>query len=166
MAIQKTLLLVFHSMTGGTEQMTHALAQGVAAESGIRVRMQHALQTMPEDVLAADGYVFATPENLGAISGLMKDFFDRCYYPALEKINGRPYASLICAGSDGQNAARQIERIATGWRLRSIAEPLVVCTHAQTKAEILGKKNIATKDLARCAELGSLMAEGLALGIF
>lgn len=166
MAIQKTLLLVFHSMTGGTEQMAHALAQGVTAESGIRVHMQHAIQTMPEDVLAADGYVFATPENLGAVSGLMKDFFDRCYYPALEKINGRPYASLICAGSDGQNAARQIERIATGWRLRSIAEPLVVCTHAQTKAEILGKKNIATKDLARCAELGSLMAEGLALGIF
>ncbi len=166
MAIQKTLLLVFHSMTGGTEQMTHALAQGVAAESGIRVRMQHALQTMPEDVLAADGYVFATPENLGAISGLMKDFFDRCYYPALEKINGRPYASLICAGSDGQNAARQIERIATGWRLRSIAEPLIVCTHAQSTAEILGKKSIATKDLARCTELGSLMAEGLALGIF
>jgi NAD(P)H-dependent FMN reductase len=166
MAIQKTLLLVFHSMTGGTEQMTYALAQGVAAESGIRVRMQHALQTMPEDVLAADGYVFATPENLGAISGLMKDFFDRCYYPALEKINGRPYASLICAGSDGQNAARQIERIATGWRLRSIAEPLIVCTHAQSTAEILGKKSIATKDLARCTELGSLMAEGLALGIF
>jgi multimeric flavodoxin WrbA len=166
MAIQKTLLLVFHSMTGGTEQMAHALAQGVTAESGIRVHMQHALQTMPEDVLAADGYVFATPENLGAISGLMKDFFDRCYYPALEKINGRPYASLICAGSDGQNAARQIERIATGWRLRSIAEPLIVCTHAQSTAEILGKKSIATKDLARCAELGSLMAEGLALGIF
>jgi multimeric flavodoxin WrbA len=166
MAIQKTLLLVFHSMTGGTEQMAHALAQGVTAESGIRVHMQHATQTLPEDVLAADGYVFATPENLGAISGLMKDFFDRCYYPALEKINGRPYASLICAGSDGQNAARQIERIATGWRLRSIAEPLIVCTHAQSTAEILGKKSIATKDLARCAELGSLMAEGLALGIF
>ena len=166
MTIQKTLLLVFHSMTGGTEQLAHALAQGATAESGIRVHMQHAMQTMPEDVLAADGYVFATPENLGAVSGLMKDFFDRCYYPALEKINGRPYASLICAGSDGQNAARQIERIATGWRLRAIADPLIVCTHAQSTAEILGKKSIATKDLARCAELGSLMAEGLALGIF
>jgi multimeric flavodoxin WrbA len=74
-------------------------------------------------VLEADGYVFATPENLAAISGLMKDFFDRCYYPALDRISGRPYAALVCAGSDGQNAARQIERIATGWRLRRVAEP-------------------------------------------
>ena len=92
----------------------------------------HALDAGPADVLAADGYIFATPENLAAIAGLMKDFFDRTYYAALERINGRPYATLICAGSDGQNAARQIMRIATGWRLRPIAEPLIVCTHAQT----------------------------------
>ena len=64
-------------------------------------------------MLTGDGYIFGTPENLAAISGLMKDFFDRTYYPVLERINGRPYATLICAGSDGHNAARQIERIAT-----------------------------------------------------
>jgi multimeric flavodoxin WrbA len=94
----------------------------------------------PEDVLAADGYLFVTPENLGAMSGLLKDFFDRSYYAALERINGRPYASLICAGSDGSNAARQIARIATGWRLKAIAEPLIVCTHAQTPPAILQRR--------------------------
>ena len=162
----KTLLVVYHSMTGGTDQMAQALAAGAVAENGVSVRLLHASVADANDVIAADAYVFATPENLAAISGLMKDFFDRCYYPALERINGRPYAALICAGSDGQNAARQIERIATGWRLRPVAAPLIVCTHAQTAEEILSPKTINAADLERCRELGAALASGLALSIF
>src|SRR3712207_4502218 len=115
----KTLLIVFHSLTGGTRQMAEAAFRGAASEAGTHTRLLYAPNAGPEDVLAANSYIFATPENLAAIAGLMKDFFDLTYYPALERINGRPYATLICAGSDGQNAARQIERIATGWRLRA-----------------------------------------------
>ena len=96
----------------------------------------------------------------------MKDFFDRTYYAALDRINGRPYAALICAGSDGSTAARQIERIATGWRLRPTAAPLVVCTHAQTPEEILRAKQIPPEDLRRCEEFGAAMAAGLSLGVF
>lgn len=162
----KTLLIVYHSMTGGTEQMARAVVAGAAAESGVTVRRLHASMAQAHDVIDADAYVFATPENLAAISGLMKDFFDRCYYPALDRINGRPYATLICAGSDGQNAARQIERIATGWRLRPMAEALIVCTRAQTPEQILAPKTIATVDLLRCQELGNTLATGLALGVF
>lgn len=162
----KTLLVVFHSMTGATRQMADALAEGAALESQVRVRTLHASATQAIDVIDADAYVFATPENLAAISGLMKDFFDRCYYPVLERINGRPYATLICAGSDGQNAARQIERIATGWRLRPVAAPLIVCTHAQTAEAILAPKTVDAADLERCRELGAMLASGLALGIF
>ena len=117
----KTLLIVFHSLTGGTRQMAEAAARGAEAQSDVSVRLLRAVEAQPEDVLGADGYIFATPEMLAAISGLMKDFFDRTYYPALERINGRPCAMLICAGSDGQNAARQIARIATGWRLRVLS---------------------------------------------
>ena len=117
-------------------------------------------------MLAADGYIFATPENLAAIAGLMKDFFDRTYYPVLDRVNGRPYAALICAGSDGQNAARQIERIATGWRLRPVADPIIVCTHAQTPETILAPKLIGSADLARCEEIGATLAAGLAAGIY
>lgn len=162
----KTLLLVFHSMTGATEQMIRAVAQGAAIEPEVAVRLLHASAAGPDDVLAADGYVFATPENLAAISGQMKDFFDRSYYGALDHINGRPYASLICAGSDGSNAARQITRIATGWRLREIASPLIVCTHAQTTEAILAAKTIAPDELARGEELGAAFATGLAMGAF
>jgi len=73
---------------------------------------------------------------------------------------------LICAGSDGTNAARQIERIATGWRLKPIADPVIVCTHAQTPEQILRPKHIAAEDLARCEELGATLAAGLDLGIY
>src|SRR4051795_2130670 len=136
----RTLLIAFHSLTGGTRQMAEAAARGAQTQSEVSVRLLPAVQAQPEDVLGADGYIFATPEMLAAISGLMKDFFDRTYYPALERINGRPYAILICAGSDGQNAARQIARIATGWRLQAVAEPIIVCTHAQTPVAIFARK--------------------------
>ena len=162
----KTVLVVYHSMTGGTRQMVDALVAGMALEPGISVNLRHAASAAADDLIEAAGYVFATPENLAAISGVMKDFFDRCYYPALEKINGRPYATLICAGSDGSNAARQIVRIATGWRLRQVAEPLIVCTHAQTPEAILAPKLISARDLDRCRELGTQVAAGIALGIY
>ena len=162
----KTLLIVYHSMTGGTEQLAHAAARGAQSEAGVHVRLLTAPQAGPDDVLAADAYLFACPENLAAIAGLMKDFFDRCYYPALDRIQGRPYAALVCAGSDGGNALRQIERIATGWRLKAVAPGLVVCTHAQTPERILAPKVIGADELARCAELGEGLAAGLSAGVF
>ncbi len=162
----KTLLIVYHSLTGGTRQMAEAAAQGARSEPDVDVRLLTAPDAGGDDVLAADGYIFATPENLAALAGKMKDFFDRSYYPALDRINGRPYATLICAGSDGDNAARQIARIATGWRLRAIADPLIVCTHAQTPEAILAPKQIGAEDLERCTEVGAALAAGLASGIF
>ena len=164
--MMKTLLIAYHSMTGGTEQMVQAAAAGAAAEAAVEVRVRRAAQAGPRDVLEADGYLFATPENLASMAGLMKDFFDRCYYPALDRIQGRPYATLVCAGSDGQNAVRQIERIATGWRLKAVLPALIVCTHAQTPEAILRAKQIDDADLERCREIGAGLAAGLALGVF
>ncbi|MHB8812778.1 MAG: flavodoxin family protein [Steroidobacteraceae bacterium] len=162
----KCLLIVHHSVTGGTLQMAQAAAAGARREAGVNVQLEAAAATGPQALLESDGYIFACPENLAAMSGVMKDFFDRTYYPVLDRIQGRPYAILVCAGSDGSNAARQIERIATGWRLRDIAPPLIVCTHAQTPEQILQSKQIGAQDLARCEELGATLAAGLALGIF
>lgn len=162
----KTLLIVYHTHTGGTLQMARAAAGAAGAEAGIAVRLSKAVETTADDVLAADGFIFATPENLAGMAGMLKDLFDRTYYAALDRVNGRPYATLICAGSDGAGAARQIERIATGWRLKPVAPPLIVCTHAQTPQAILAPKHIAADELARCTELGGAIAAGLALGIF
>jgi flavodoxin len=162
----KTLLIVFHSLTGGTRQMAAAVAEGASGEPQVAVRLLAAADAGAADVVSADGYIFATPENLAAMAGRMKDFFDRTYYPALDRINGRPYATLVCAGSDGDNAVRQIARIATGWRLRPVAAPLIVRTHAQTPEAILAPKTIGSADLTACREIGAALAIGMATGIF
>jgi len=174
----KTLLVVYDSVTGGARQMAWAAAQGAvdcAAEGenggagsapGVTCRLLHADDATPDDVLAADAYLFVSPEMLAALSGRMKSFFDRAYYPALDRLQGRPYAVLVCAGSDGENAVRQIERIATGWRLKAVAAPIIVCTHAQTPEAIAAPKTIGPDDLRRCEEVGATLAAGLAMGVF
>lgn len=159
-----SLLIVYHSRTNGTQQM--AAAAYAAAREDADVRLIRAEDASPEDLLTSDGYLFASPENLASLSGAMKEFFDRCYYPVLGKLEGRPYAQMICAGSDGENAVRQLARIATGWRLKAVQSPLIICTHAQTEAEILAEKTISETDLEKCRALGSALAAGLAMGVF
>ena len=158
------LLIVYHSRTGGSRQMAVAAADAARAE--LAVDLKRAADTGPDDLLAADGYIFCAPENLAAISGVMKDFFDRCYYPVLGRIEGRPYAQMVCAGSDGRNAARQTARIAQGWRLREVQAPLIVCTHAQTPEAILAQKVIPDDQLSLCRDLGAAMGAGIGLGVF
>lgn len=158
------LLIVYHSRTGGSLQMAQAAFEAAETEGGARLLC--ASQAQVADLTEAAGYLFVAPENLASLSGDMKEFFDRCYYPVLGQLEGRPYAQMICAGSDGAGAVRQLARIATGWRLKEVQPPLIVCTHAQTQAEILAPKVISDADRARCAELGAAFGAGLAMGAF
>ncbi len=158
------LLIVYHSRTGGSQQMAESAAQ--AARDEAETTLLEAERTTPDALLEADGYLFCAPENLASLSGMMKEFFDRCYYPVLGRIEGRPYAQMICAGSDGTGAARQLSRIATGWRLKEVQQPLIICTHAQNPEAILAKKTIAPGDLSNCRDLGLAMAAGLSMGVF
>src|SRR5687767_14191025 len=137
--------------------MAEAAARGARAQE-VSVRMIGAREATGDDVLGADGYIFVTPENLASMAGVMKDFFDRTYYAALDRIAARPYATLVCAGSDGTNAVRQIARICTGWRLKTVCEPIIVCTNAQTPEAILAAKTIGPDDLKRCEETGGALA--------
>ena len=158
------LLIIWHSRTGASEVMARAAADAAAAECA--VRMVEADDTQPSDVLAAAGYLFVCPENLASMTGAMKEFFDRCYYPVLGQIEGRPYAVMVAAGSDGAGAVRQIERIATDWRLKRIADSMIVCTHAQSPEEIAAPKVLGEAELALCSELGAMFGAGLSMGIF
>ena len=159
----KKLLIVWHSMTGGSGAMARAACAGAA---DVEVKLLYASDAREDDMLSADGYIFVFPENLAAISGVMKAFFDRCYYPCLGQIEGRPYAIIVCAGSDGSNAVKQAERIATGWRLKKVADSVIVCTHAQTPEAILAIKKIGEADLRQARDLGAALAAGLAMGVF
>ena len=162
----RQLLIIWHSMTGGSEALARAAYDGACRAQGVNVEMLNADDVGAAQVMAADGYLFAFPENLAAISGGMKSFFDRCYYPCLGTLNGRPYAMIVCAGSDGRNAVAQAERITTGWRLRQIAESRIVCTHAQTSEAILAPKTINEDDQQAAADLGEQIATGLLMGIY
>ncbi len=159
---EPSLLIIWHSRTGASAAMARAAAKGAGA-AGL---LMPAADALPQMLLAADGYIFCCPENLGSMSGMMKEMFDRAYYPVLGQIEGRPYATLIAAGSDGEGAQRQIDRIATGWRLRRVAAPLIVNLHAQTPEAIAAQKQVPAKVLKQCHEVGEALAEGLRLGMF
>lgn len=157
-----SLAIVWHSRTGASEALARAAARG----AGDGARLIAAADAQAGDLLAAGGFLFICPENLGALSGQMKELFDRTYYPLLGQVEGRPYASIISAGSDGAGAQRQLDRIVTGWRLRRVAEPLIVNLAAQTPAEILAAKTVPASQLDLAAELGMALAQGLEHGIF
>ena len=156
------LLIVWHSRTGASL----ALAKAAAAGAGNGARLLAASDAMPEDLLGAGGYLFACPENLATMSGAMKEMFDRCYYPMLGRIEGRAYATVIAAGSDGHGAQAQLDRIATGWRLRRVAEPMIVNLAAQSAQEIMAAKTVPGAVLIQARELGAGLASGLEQGIF
>lgn len=158
----QNLLVVWHSRTG----TARAMADAAIENAGDTALMLPAEAVQPADLIAAGGYLFICPENLATMSGMMKEMFDRCYYPVLGRIEGRPYATAIAAGSDGEGAGRQIDRIATGWRLKRVADHLIVNTAAQRPEEILADKIVARQELARCRDLGAGLAEGLRQGVF
>jgi len=149
------LLLIFAGHAGGrTHAMVDAVKRGVAAsEEDVELRAVPALQAGIEDLLWANGLLIGTPEHFGYMAGAIKDFFDRTFYPAQDRVEGLPYAIFVSAGNDGTGAIGSIERIALGYRLRKCAEPLIV------------KGDPGAQDLQRCADLGQTLAAGLALGI-
>lgn len=163
------LLIVWHSRTGTARQMAEAARDGALevlreldAVARVPIGLRRAAEVTLEEVLAAQGYLFCAPENLATLSGEMKEFFDRCYYGALDLVNGRPYLALVAAGSDGSGAVRQIERICTGWRLRPLAPAHIVLTHAQTPDAIMAPKTLPEAERERCRTLGATMAAWLA----
>jgi len=163
------LLIVWHSRTGTARQMAEAARDGALealreldAVARVPIGLRRAAEVTLEEVLAAQGYLFCAPENLATLSGEMKEFFDRCYYGVLDRVNGRPYLALVAAGSDGSGAVRQIERICTGWRLRPLAPAHIVLTHAQTPDAIMTPKTLPEAERERCRTLGATMAAWLA----
>lgn len=152
----RRLLIVAHSPSGNTARLSDAVLRGARSANSavIEVALRPPLQAGPDDVLAAQAIILGTTENLGYMCGALKDFFDRIYYPCLERTQGLPYALYIRAGQDGTGTRRAIESIATGLRWRAVQEPLL-CRGAFSEDFV-----------PRCEELGALMAAGLEAGIF
>lgn len=152
----KHLLIVYHSQSGSTSRMAEAVIRGANNPDieNVEVRVRDALDATPDDVLWADGYIFGTPENFGYMSGALKYFFDRIYYPCLDKVGGRPYALFVRAGNDGSGALSSISRIVTGLAIREVQEPVLIAG------------DFDESRLPECEELGMAMAAGLEAGVF
>lgn len=156
MSARKQLLIVAHTPSPNTEQLRDAVIAGASSPeiSGIDVAFVTALQAKPQDVLHASAIILGTTENLGYMSGGLKDFFDRIYYPCLEQTQGMPFAAWIRAGNDGTGTSRGIKTITTGLRWRAVQEPLIL--KGEWREEFVGQ----------CQELGLAMAAGLEAGVF
>ena len=148
------LLIVYHSQTGHTRTMARAVLRGARRTPEVETRLKMALRAGLDDLLWAHGLLLGTPENFGYMSGALKNFLDRTYYPAQGKVDGLPYAVFISAGNDGRGALSSIERIARGYPLKPVCEP------------IIARGEPGTEVLQHCEELGETMASGVAWGIF
>ena len=134
--------------------MSEAIIGAALATGAVDVIARRAADATLEDLTAADGYLFGTPETFGSLSGMLKDFFERTFYPAQGLLQGRPYALFVCAGNDGSGAVAAIQRIARGYGWREV-QPALVVPSAAVEARLL-----------ECEELGTTMALGLAMGVF
>jgi multimeric flavodoxin WrbA len=150
------LLLIYGGHSGGrTAAMVEAVVAGIeqAAEE-LECRVKPALAADAADLLWAHGLLIGTPEHFGYMSGAVKDFMDRCFYPVEGRVDGLPYALFVSAGNDGAGAVSSIERIALGFKWKCIAEP------------VIARGNLTPADLASCRELGQTVAAGLVYGVF
>ena len=149
----KQLLVVYHSQSGRNEQLAYAAAQAASREGG-NVVLRRAAEAGVRELLACDGLLLFTPENCGALPGGMKDFLDRCFYPANTRDTVRPYAVFLCTGNDGSGAVRELQRIAKGLVLKPVSEPMF-CRGAPDEQAV----NSA-------CELAAAMVAGLEMGIY
>lgn len=150
----RRLLVVYHTQSGNTGRLAEAVVAGAGRVDGVETRVRRAFDAGVADLEWCDGLILGTPENFGYMSGALKDFFDRTYYPMEGRMEGRPYALFVSAGNDGTGAVREIDRIALGYRWKPVAEPVIV------------RQAVTEGDLQRCHDLGEAFASGLAMGIF
>lgn len=156
----KNLLIVYHTQSGNTGQLCQALTQGVnlvqeaSDEPELALRCLKAANAKLEDLLWCDAVLFGTPENFGYMSGALKDFFDRTYYPAEPHELNLPYGLFISAGNDGTNAVRECDRILKGYPMKKVMEPLIA------------RGEITQQHLDQASEMGQTMACGLTVGIY
>lgn len=150
----KNLLIVYHSQSGNTQILADAVKQGCDQEAGVNTKLKTAFESDLQDLLWAQGVLFGTPENFGTMSGALKDFFDRTFYPAQHHNLNLPYAIFISAETDGTGAVREVDRIAKGYPLRQVSEPLII------------KGAVTEKHIESAQSFGHTLAAGLELGIF
>ena len=160
-AQQRRLLILYHTQFGATAQMAQAALDGARSIDDIETVMKRAADSNVADLQSAHAFIVVTSENFGGMAGMIKDFFERTFYPCEGKLEGRPYTLLVCAGTDGTGAVRDVERVAAGWRLHKVHPGLTY------KSGVTAQRVVVPDDvLAQCREIGATVAAGVAAGIY
>ena len=150
----KKLLIVYHTQGIRTEEMAMRVLAGAREVEDIETVAKLAFDTNLDDLITSSGVIFGTPENFGYMSGALKDFFDRVFYPAQGKVEGMPYGVFVAAGNDGTGAITAIERIVRGFPFKKVCDP------------VIAKGQTTPEDLQRCHEMGMTLAAGISLGMY
>ena len=150
----KHLSIIYHSQSGSTACLADAVYQGALSEEGVSVSLLRAMEAEADDLAKSDGVIFGSPENFGYLSGGLKDFFDRSFYPLESQQLNIPYGVVISAGNDGSGAVRQLERIVCGYPLKKVSDPVIV------------KGLPHKKDIEACHAFGAMFAAALAMGVY
>ncbi|MBT4522941.1 MAG: flavodoxin [Halieaceae bacterium] len=150
----KLLQIIYHSQSGASAQMARAAWQGAKAEQVVATRVMRVWDAGTSDLVQADAVLLVAAENSGALSGGMKDFLDRTFYPAINRGLVLPYALIISAGNDGRGAVRQAQRILSGYPFPPVAEPLIL------------RGEVSCEHLKQSSQMGQAFAAGLEMGIY
>lgn len=167
--MSKKLLVIYHSQTGVTAQLARAFVSGAELEPDVELRVKQAVDADLADLLWCDGVAFGSPENFGTMSGMIKDFFDRTYYPAQPYELNLPYVLFIAAGNDGTGCSMQVQRILKGYPMRLVNEPIIVVTKLEPgsdeRVDLSSKPRLVElRDSVK--DLGQGFALGLSMGIY
>ena len=157
----KRLVIVYHTQFGGTAQMAEAAYRGARTIDDVETVLKRASDAGVADVMHCDALLVATSENFGSLSGMVKDFLERIYYPCEGKVEGKAYSVIVCAGTDGIGAMFQTDRIATGLRLRKVHPGTIYKSGLTAQPHI-----VPDATLAICSEIGATLAAGLAAGLW
>ncbi len=147
------LLIVHHTPSPSLQALLEAAVDGATDDAieGVEVVKRPALTAAEVDVLEADAYLLGTPANIGYMSGALKHFFDRIYYPCLDTTQRRPYGLYVHGNEDTTGAVRAVGSVTKGLGWQQARDPV----------EVLGDPS--SDDIEACWELGATLAAGLTL---
>jgi len=150
---------VAHTPSVNTKTLANALLSGAQHSDIERVNTQlrSPFDCDAQDVLNSDAIILFTTENFGYMSGALKDFFERIYYPCLdqpEHNESKPFALAIRAGLDGTGTGIAVHKITHGLKWKEV-QPVTLC-----------KGDFDQQFTQQCETLGLTIAAGLDNNIF
>jgi len=158
-----TVLVSFHSVSGNTEKMAQAVAEGAKAVSGTSVVLKRVGEVIGDDLLSADAVIVGSPVYVGNMAGEVKTFFDN-WGPkfglgtATGKMRNKVGAAFATGGSI--SSGKEVTMLTILVSMLSHQMIVIRGASATTGPDSPG---IDAKEIAEARDLGKRVAEVAAL---